>query len=274
MSDTLHRTAADDSADVVGLSKHLRPRPVDPDADTVVLDLPEDLDGDRPFIPRWVTSKDGRRAARRRTTRRARRAVRRWAGRQHTERGHTAQVARGARRTHEWVIGFHGVNVQAAAHPAHTATREARQAARRARYTVLPKQRQAAQQHADRAQTIAMTAVQVHKKAKQKVRRGRLLRAAVAYGTPLAVDGVAWLEGGWLGLTGGIVATLGATAWAGSHPLAEERWDPERRSLGDGDPLTEAMLDRAFTAAKVIGEGQQLRLLTPVVGDGEDAWTD
>ncbi|MGW1799015.1 FtsK/SpoIIIE domain-containing protein [Streptomyces sp. NPDC001984] len=274
MSDTIRRPDSDaPAAPVVDLDKARAARgPVSAPA----VDLPplrDDVEGDRPWMPGWTRTPEGRTAARRQATRKARRAARRWASRQRTERGHAAQIRRGVRRTHEWVVGFHGINVQAATHQAHTATREARAAARRARYTVMPKHRSAAQQYADRAQTIAMKAVKDHKDAKKEVRRGRLLRGTVAYGTPLMVDGVAWLEFGWLGLAGGVFSTLSVAAWVGRKPLAAESWDPERRSLADGDPLDESMLDRAFTAAKVIGEGQQLRLLTPVILDGEDAWT-
>lgn len=236
-------------------------------------ELPADPAGDLPLIPEWTRSGEGRKAAARRAARRARRAGRRWIARQRTDRGHAAQIGRGVRRTHEWVVGFHGVNVQAAAHQAHTATREAREAARRARYTFMPGQREQARQAADKAQTAAMAAVQLHEQARRKVRNGRIGRGLVAYGSPLLVDTAALMEFGGPGLAGGVFATLSVAAWIGRKPLTAESWDPERRSLGDGDPLTEPMLNRAFQAAKVIGEGKELRLLTPVVSDGTDAWT-
>lgn len=242
-------------------------------APTIPVELPEDLDGDRPFIPEWLTTAEGRAAARRRHARQARRAARRWAGRQRTERGHAAQITRGTRRVHEWVVGFHGVHLQAAAHQAHAATREARQAARRARYTAMPKQRAAAQQYADRAQTAAIAAVRAHKEARKEVSRGRVLRGAIAYGSPLALTGTGYLEGSWLGAVCGVCLTLATAAFVGRRPLAEDTFDPERRSLGDGDPLTESMLDRAFVAAKIMGDGQRLRMVSPCAVDGSgDAW--
>lgn len=242
-------------------------------APTIPVELPEDLDGDRPFIPEWLTTAEGRAAARRRQARQVRRAARRWAGRQRTERGHAAQITRGTRRVHEWVVGFHGVHLQAAAHQAHAATREARQAARRARYTAMPKQRAAAQQYADRAQTAAIAAVRAHKEARKEVSRGRVLRGAIAYGSPLALTGTGYLEGGWFGTVCGVCLTLATAAFVGRRPLAEDTFDPERRSLGDGDPLTESMLDRAFVAAKIMGDGQRLRMVSPCAVDGSgDAW--
>lgn len=268
MSDTIRRPDADGpTAPVVDLDKERAARLAP------VPDLPDDPTGDLPLIPEWARSTEGWNAASRRAARRAKRAGRRWVSRQRTDRGHAAQIARGTRRTHEWVVGFHGVNVQAAAHQAHTATKDAREAARRARYTFMPGQRQKARQAADKAQTDAMAAVQAHKAAKREVRRGRMWRGAVAYGSPLLVDTAALVEFGGLGLAGGVFATLGVAAWIGRKPLTESSWDLERRSLADGDPLTEPMLNRAFVAAKVMADGQELRLLTPVIADGADAWS-
>src|SRR5687768_16731838 len=115
----------------------------------LVPDLPDDPAGDLPLIPAWTRTGEGRKAAARRATRRARRSGRRWIARQRTPQGHAAQVGRGVRLTHEWVIGFHGVHVQAAAHQAHRATKDARDAARRARFTFMPGQRDKARQAAD-----------------------------------------------------------------------------------------------------------------------------
>jgi S-DNA-T family DNA segregation ATPase FtsK/SpoIIIE len=176
---------------------------------------------------------------------------------------------------HEWVHGFHGVHVQAAAHHAHTATREARALARRARYTVMPKQRAAALVLADRAQTAAQAAVAAHKQARAEVRTGRLRRAAVAFGGPLIADMLALAELGWFGLLLGLGSNGAALAVLGRRDPAESTWDETRRTLGDGDPLTESMLDRAFVAAGIIREGQRLCLVSPPVMDGTsgEAWS-
>jgi S-DNA-T family DNA segregation ATPase FtsK/SpoIIIE len=267
VSDTLSRPEAP-LGDLVDLDKH-RPAPAIPAQPT----LPDDPDGDRPFISPWLRTSDGRKAARKRAGRRAKRAARRWATRQRTARGHAAQITRGTRRVHEWVIGHEGIQVQATRHTAHAATREARAAARRARYT-MGKSRQAAQQYADRAQTAALAATKAHKDARAQVRRGRLVRGSAAYIGPLVVDMMAWMEAGWFGAIGSTAAILGSAALLGRRQLTGEAWDPERRSLGDGDPLTETMLDRAFIAAKVITEGQQLRMVSPCVVDPkqDNAW--
>ncbi|PSK47986.1 DNA translocase SpoIIIE [Streptomyces sp. 111WW2] len=240
----------------------------------LVPELPADPAGDLPLVPAWTRNSDGRKAAARRAARRVRRTGRRWISRQRTDRGHAAQIARGTRRTHEWVVGFQGVSVQAAAHQAHLATREARDAARRARYTIMPGQRDKARQAADRAQTQAMAAVQLHEQARRKVRRGRIFRGAAAYGTPLLVDTAALVEFGGLGLAGGVFATLSAAAWIGRKPLTAETWDHERRTIGDGDAMNEPMLNRAYQDAKVIPADQELKLVTPcmLTADGQ-AWS-
>ncbi|MFB6776516.1 FtsK/SpoIIIE domain-containing protein [Streptomyces sp. NPDC056352] len=240
----------------------------------VAVDLPEDHEGDRPLRPLWTRDTKSFAAAGRRSRIRTRRAMRRWAGRQLTQRGHAAQAVRGIRLTHEWVHGFHGIHVQAAKHAAHTATRDARTATRRARFTMMPKERDVAQKQALTAQAAALDAVKLHKDARDRVRRGRLFRGAIAYGTPLALNGAAAMETGWLGLAGTTLATLAATAFIGRNPLTGETWDPERRSLGDGDPLTESMLDRAFTAAKIILDVQRLQMVSPCVidPDQQNAW--
>lgn len=265
MSDTIRRPETDTAAPVVDLEKvrplHLVPK------------LVEDPVGDLPLIPEWTRSSDGRKSAARRAARRARRAGRRWIARQRTPRGHAAQIGRGTRRTHEWVIGFHGVHVQATAHQAHLATREARAAARRARFTLMPGQREAARQAAERAETQALAAIQLHRQARRDVRRGRFLRGSLAYGTPLLVDTAALVQFGGLGLAGGVFATLSVAAWIGRKPLAAETWDLERRNLGDGDRLDEPMLNQAYRDAKVIPAGEALRLLRPctIAADGS-AW--
>lgn len=257
----------------IGSSDYSAAQPDSRPSLSLVKDLPVDHDGDRPFLPDWARTADGRAAARRRAARQSRRAARRWITRQRSERGHLAQIIRGGRHTHEWVVGFHGIHIQAAKHAAHAATKDARVAARRARFTAMPKAREQARRHADQARAAAQAAVRDHKDARKEITRGRLLRGAVAYGLPVIVDGVGFVEAGWTGLAGGVLATLGTVAFIGRKPMRAEAWDPERRSLGDGDPLTESMLNRAFAAAGIIGNGQEARLVSPCMTDGEYAWT-
>ncbi|MEU1419216.1 FtsK/SpoIIIE domain-containing protein [Kitasatospora sp. NPDC005751] len=234
----------------------------------------EDLAGDRPLIPGWIRTSEGRRTLARARAKQTRRAARRWASRQATPRGHAAQAWRGIRRSAQWTAGFEGAHVQAAAHQAHIATREARDLARRARFTLLPGERTLAQKNSAAAVAVAVAAVAAHKKAKSNRRRVRFLRALVAYGIPIAAVLTAYIALGATGLALGALTVFSVEAFLGRHPDRETEWDADVRSLSDGDPMTETMLDRAFKAAKVIGESQRLTMVTPCAVDPAvpDAW--
>ncbi len=227
----------------------------------------EDVAGDRPMIPAWIRTREGRRTMSRARAKQLRRSLRRWAGRQITTRGHAAQAWRGIRRSAQWTSGFEGAHVEAAAHQAHMATREARDLARRARFTLLPGDRALAQKNSAAAVAVAVAAVAAHRKAKSNRRRIRFLRALVAYGLPLAVVLAAYIALGATGLALGALTVFSVEAFLGRHPDRETVWDAEVRALSDGDPMTESMLDRAFKAAKVIGEGQRLSMVTPCAVD-------
>ncbi|MGW4897140.1 FtsK/SpoIIIE domain-containing protein [Kitasatospora sp. NPDC004240] len=226
-----------------------------------------DLAGDRPLIPAWIRTPEGRRTMARARLTQTRRTARRWASRQLTARGHAAQTARGIRRSHQWTAGFEGAHVQAAAHQAHIATREARDLARRARFTLLPGDRALAQKNSEAALAVAMAAVAAHRKAKSNRRRVRFLRALIAYGIPLVVVLTAYVALGATGLALGALTVFSVEAFIGRRPDRETRWDADVRSLSDGDPMTESMLDRAFKAARVIGDSQRLAMVTPCAVD-------
>ncbi|GAA5014486.1 hypothetical protein GCM10025734_62040 [Kitasatospora paranensis] len=226
-----------------------------------------DLAGDRPLLPQWIRTRDGRRTMARARSTQARRALRRWLARQRTDRGHAAQAWRGIRRSAQWTAGFEGAHVQAAGHQAHIATREARDLARRARFTLLPGDRALAQKQSEAALAVAVTAVAAHKKAKSNRRRIRFARALVAYGIPLAAILAGYIALGTAGLLLGLGSVLTMEAFLGRKPDRETVWDADVRALSDGDPLTESMLDRAFKAAKVIGDSQRLTMVTPCAID-------
>ncbi|WP_371481976.1 FtsK/SpoIIIE domain-containing protein [Kitasatospora sp. NBC_00315] len=243
--------------------------------DADALDLPpvvvasgrEDPAGDRPLVPAWIRTREGRRTMTRARAKQVRRSARRWLARQSTTRGHAAQAWRGIRRSHQWTAGFEGAHVQAAGHQAHIAAREARDKARRARFTLLPGDRALAQKQSEAALAVAVAAVAAHKKAKSNRRRIRFARALVAYGIPAAAVLTAYIALGSTGLFLGATAVLGFEAFLGRRPDRETVWDADVRALSDGDPLTESMLDRAFKAAKVIGESQRLTMVTPCAID-------
>ncbi|MEU2086777.1 FtsK/SpoIIIE domain-containing protein [Streptomyces albus] len=244
------------------------PAPAEPVEGTVTPAMPVekvlgDEDDDRPLLPPWMRSAEGWARFAGVFYRARRRDFRRWVRRQRTERGHLAQFGRGARRLHEWVRGFEGFHVDAARTQAITATREARQAARAARFTpgLMKEKKARAQAAADRAQTAALSAVNAHRQARKARSRARNLRAGVVYGPPVAAISSGYVTAGWVGATAGALATFAGGAFAGRKPLVEESWSAEWRSLGDGDMLTAQMLTKVFQAAKVIGNDENLSVV-------------
>ncbi|MEV6245236.1 FtsK/SpoIIIE domain-containing protein [Streptomyces sp. NPDC051742] len=241
-------------------------------AGTVDLD---DFD-DAPLIPAWMYSPEGWAAWSGVFYRARRRDFRRWVRRQPTQHGHVRQFGRGTRRAHEWVVGFEGVRVQSAAHTAHVLTREARLAARHARFTprILGSKKELAMKAAERATKAAEEAVALHKKAKKDRNRARNLRAGVVYGPPLTAIGTGYVMGGGLGLTAGLLSTFAGGAFVGRKPYDEEAdWTSDWRSLGDGDRMTAPMLDASFRAAKVIGAEETLGVVQMPMLDTRGAWT-
>ncbi|MFI8911761.1 FtsK/SpoIIIE domain-containing protein [Streptomyces sp. NPDC053513] len=241
-------------------------------AGTVDLD---DFD-DAPLIPAWMYSAEGWAAWAGVFYRARRRDFRRWVRRQPTSKGHVRQFGRGARRAHEWVVGFEGVRVQSAAHTAHVLTREAKLAARHARFTprILGAKKELAMKAAEKATKAAEEAVLLHKKAKKDRNRARNLRAGVVYGPPLAALGTGYAYGGGLGLAAGLLSTFAGGAFVGRKPYDEEAdWTSDWRSLGDGDRMTAPMLDQSFRAAKVIGSEESLGVVQMPMLDARGAWT-
>lgn len=247
-------------------------------AASVVEKVRPDLDAfdDQPLIPEWARSVEGWAARSGVAYRSSRRAARRWVRRQRTHRGHVAQAGRGVRRAHDWVVGFEGVRVQSAAHAAHIATREARAAARAARFTpaLMRTKKELAVKASARATAVAEEAVALYKKAKKDRNRARNLRAAVVYGPPLAAVGAGYTTAGWFGVTAGTLAAFAGAAFAGRDPHAEETdWSADWRSLGDGDPMTAPMLDAVFRAAGIIGKEENLRVVQMPMLDARGAWS-
>ncbi|MCX5226281.1 FtsK/SpoIIIE domain-containing protein [Streptomyces sp. NBC_00233] len=265
------RTIVLDTARVI-LAKTSTPAPVSGKVEKVDLD---DF-GDRPLIPAWMYSAEGWAAWAGVFARARRRDFRRWVRRQTTQKGHVRQFGRGVRRSHEWVVGFEGVRVRSAAHTAHVLTREARLAARHARFTprIMGTKRELAMKAAERATKAAEEAVLLHKKAKKDRNRARNLRAGVAYGPPLTAIGTGYAMGGGLGLAAGLLSTFAGGAFVGRTPYDEDAdWTSEWRSLGDGDRMTAPMLDQSFRAAKVIGSEESLRVVQMPMLDTRGAWT-
>jgi len=270
-------TASDDHAAVVESARRVLEGRVEPST-TLVEKADRDIEAfdDRPLIPTWMKTPEGWAMYAGVFYRARLRDYRRWVRRQRTDRGHLAQAKRGAHRVHDWVRGFEGIQLQAAAHQAHIAAKEARAAARTARYTpaVMRKKKELAQREADRAQTVAMQAIAAHKKLRSSRRRAYGMRLGVAYGPPATAIGAGYLQAGWLGVAAGALATFASCAFAGRHPITEETdWSADWRSLGDGDPMTAPMLDEVFRRAKVIGADESLHIVQMPMLDARGAWS-
>ncbi|MZE53136.1 hypothetical protein GTY86_18005 [Streptomyces sp. SID5770] len=269
------RTVVLETARII-LDKPTTPTPAPVVGQVEKVDL-DNFDADAPLIPAWMYSAEGWAAWAGVFYRARRRDFRRWVRRQPTQRGHVRQFGRGARRTHEWVVGFEGVRVQSAAHTAHVLAREAKLAARHARFTpprVLSTKKELAMKASEKATKAAEEAVLLHKKAKKDRNRARNLRAGVAYGPPLAAIGSGYVMAGGLGLTAGLLSTFAGGAFVGRKPYDEEAdWTSDWRSLGDGDRMTAPMLDQSFRAAKVIGSEESLSVVQMPMLDARGAWT-
>ncbi|MGX1841171.1 FtsK/SpoIIIE domain-containing protein [Streptomyces diastaticus] len=270
-------TEATDRAAVVEAARRVLEGTVTPaPAEVEKVDVDLDAFDDRPLIPAWAKTPEGWAMYSGVLYRSRLRAYRRWVRRQRTDRGHAAQFKRGARRVQDWVTGFEGIQTQALAHQAHVAAKEARAAARAARYTpaLMKNKKEVAVREADRTQTVAMQAVNAHKQAKKYRRKLRALRAGAAYGPPLAAIGSGYATAGGLGATAGALATFAGGAFAGRHTITEETdWSADWRSLGDGDPMTAPMLDEVFRRAKVIGSDESLHMVQMPMLDARGAWS-
>jgi S-DNA-T family DNA segregation ATPase FtsK/SpoIIIE len=270
-------TDTTDRAAVVESARRVLEGRVESRTDVAVED-DRDIDtfDDRPLIPAWMKTSEGW-AMYAGVMYRARiRDYRRWVRRQRTDRGHFAQFNRGRRRVGDWVRGFEGIQLQAAAHQAHIAAKEARAAARTARYTpaLMKNKKAVAVRSADQAQTVAMKAIAEHKKLRASRRRAFGLRVGVAYGPPAAALSAGYLQAGWLGASAGAMATFVGGAFAGRHPISEETdWSADWRSLGDGDAMSAPMLDDVFRAAKVIGAEESLHIVQMPMLDARGAWS-
>ncbi|MFI7396526.1 FtsK/SpoIIIE domain-containing protein [Streptomyces tendae] len=271
-------TEATDRAAVVESARRVLEGTVTPAPAETVEKLDVDLDAfdDRPLIPAWAKTPEGWAMYSGVLYRSRLRAYRRWVRRQRTDRGHIAQFKRGARRAQDWVVGFEGVQTQALAHQAYIATKEARAAAKSARFTpaLMKNKKEVAVREADRTQTVAMQAVNAHKQAKKYRRKLRALRAGAAYGPPLAAISSGYATAGGFGATAGALATFAGGAFAGREVVVEETdWSADWRSLGDGDPMTAPMLDEVFRRAKVIGSDESLHMVQMPMLDARGAWS-
>ncbi|NYV73199.1 FtsK/SpoIIIE domain-containing protein, partial [Streptomyces sp. UH6] len=112
-----------------------------------------------------------------------------------------------------------------------------------------------------------------YRAARGNARTRRAIRAAAALAPVAGVEGTGLYL---LGAPGGIAAagaTLAALALIGRRTRAGELYTDRDSKVGDGDRMTDEMVNRVYRDAKVIGSDDALRLLTPctLTADGK-AW--
>lgn len=230
--------------------------------------------GDTPLVPGWARTTGGWKG--RTTVGRVNstRQFRKWVRRQKTEHGHSAQVTRGMRRTFLWIQGTEGAQVVAARHEVQQAQRDYK-AAKWAhdRRLVSGKEKDKRRRDMEESFSDSVSAMSRYKAAQRDARLRRLGRGAVAL-SPIAAAEGAGLS--LLGGTGGLLAT-GATllsfALLGRRTSAGELYTDRDAKIGDGDRMTDEMVNRVYRSAKVIGAEEEVKLLSPctLTADGS-AW--
>jgi S-DNA-T family DNA segregation ATPase FtsK/SpoIIIE len=229
---------------------------------------------DTPLIPAWTKTRAGWKGRAELGRTNSARAFRRWLRRQTTRHGQPAQVYRGAARVTVWVRGVEGVEVSKAKHEARRAHKDYRQAQWANGKRLMPGSvKDKLSREMDRAAEESERAMNKYRKARKDARTLQTLRAAAAV-TPIAAVEAAGLYAG--GGPGGLLATgltLAGLALIGRRTNTGELWSDRDAKIGDGDRMTESMLNRVYRSAKVIGGEDVVKLLSPctLTADGS-AW--
>ncbi|MGW0032108.1 FtsK/SpoIIIE domain-containing protein [Streptomyces sp. NPDC003314] len=227
---------------------------------------------DVPLVPGWTRSSSGWKnrsaAARVNSTR----SFRRWVRRQATEHGHASQIGRGLRRTFTWVQGVEGAQVAVAKHEAARAHHAYKAAKRAHDKRLIPgKEKDKRQADMDKASTASTAALAGYKRARKEARTKRALRGAATL-APIAAAEAGGLY--LIGSPGGILATgsaLVAFALMGRRTDDGQVYNDRTAKIGDGDRMTDDMIDRAFRDAGIIRGDQAVIFRSPVIQDGK-AW--
>jgi S-DNA-T family DNA segregation ATPase FtsK/SpoIIIE len=228
--------------------------------------------GSTPLVPAWTKTGEGwkARAAVGRTN--STRAFRRWVRRQAGEHGHAAQVGRGIRRVAVWVHGTEGAEVAKAKHDVRIAHADYEKAKWALNRKLIPgKEKDRRRDDLEKASKASEAAMGRLRSARQHARTRRALRAAVAVAPVAGVEGAGfYLIGG----PGGLIATgsaLLAFALIGRRTEAGEVYSDREAKIGDGDRMTDEMVDRAFRDAGILRADQAVVFRSPVIQDGK-AW--
>ena len=233
-----------------------------------------DLMGDAPLVPAWAKTRAGWKSRANLGRINTVRGFRKWLRRQGTRHGHPAQVYRGAARITVWGRGIEGAEVSKAKHEARRAHKEYRQAQWTNGKRLMPgSAKEKLSREMDRASEESERAMNKYRKARKDARTLQTLRAAAAVTPIAAIEGAGLVAGG---SPGGLLATgltLAGLALIGRRTNTGELWSDRDAKIGDGDRMTETMLNRVYQDAKVIGSDDVLKLITPctLTADGQ-AW--
>ncbi|WP_432137635.1 FtsK/SpoIIIE domain-containing protein [Streptomyces sp. bgisy154] len=236
--------------------------------------LPADPMGDTPLTPAWTKTSSGwkQRGTIGRTN--SVRAFRKWIRRQHTEHGHAAQTWRGLRRTLLWIHGTEGAQITAARHEVQQAQRDYKAAKWAHDRRLMPgKEKDKRRREMEGAFADSVTAMSKYRSAQRDARMRRTLRGLAAL-TPVAgVEGAGLHLLGAPGALAAGAATLAALALTGRRTATGQLYTDRDAKIGDGDRMTDDMVNRVYRDARVITSDDSLRLVTPctLTADGK-AW--
>ncbi|GAP46895.1 FtsK/SpoIIIE domain-containing protein [Streptomyces azureus] len=233
-----------------------------------------DLMGDTPLTPAWTKTRTGWKSRAEVGRVNTVRGFRKWLRRQATEHGHASQIGRGIRRTVLWVQGTEGAQVLAARYEVQQTQRDYKAAKWAHDRRLMPgKEKEKRRREMEGAFADSASAMSKYRSAQRDARMRRAVRGVAAL-TPIA--GVEGASLQLLGTPGGLAATaatLATFALIGRRTTAGELYTDRDAKIGDGDRMTDDMVNRVYRDARVIAADDTLRLSTPctLTADGK-AW--
>lgn len=236
--------------------------------------LPADPMGDTPLVPGWARTTGGWKGRTAVGRVNSTRHFRKWVRRQKTEHGHGAQTFRGMRRTFLWIQGTEGTQITAARHEVQQTQRDYKTAKWAHDRRLVPgKEKEKRRKDMEKSFAESVSAMSRYKAAQRDARLRRLARSAVALGPIAAAEGAGL---SLLGGPGGLLAagtTLLGFALLGRRTSAGELYTDRDAKVGDGDRMTDEMVNRVYRDARVIAADDVLSLVTPctLTADGT-AW--
>jgi S-DNA-T family DNA segregation ATPase FtsK/SpoIIIE len=233
-----------------------------------------DLMGDTPLTPAWTKTRTGWKSRAEVGRVNTVRGFRKWMRRQGTEHGHASQIGRGVRRVALWVQGTEGAQILAARHEVQQTQRDYKAAKWAHDRRLLPgKEKDKRRRAMEDAFADSASAMSKYRSAQRDARMRRAVRGMAALAPIAGVEGAGMQL---LGAPGGLAATaatLATFALIGRRTTAGELYTDRDAKIGDGDRMTDEMVNRVYRSAKVIGAEDVVKLLSPctLTADGS-AW--